>query len=314
MIRPRGTILCAGNLVLDILVRTVDNPRYGATTWVGHIEESLGGNASNTSYALARLGIPVRVMGAVGRDDSGDRVLGKLAEAGVDLSAVARTGAATATGVSLVASTGERCLLLQPGASREALSAPMDPAAFRDGAHLHLANPFGLAAMRPLAAGNLERARQAGLTTSIDAAWDPMDEWMRMLGPSLPHTDLLLLNTEEARMLSGHDRPEAAGAFLQQCGVGVVVVKLGERGCAVFSGAEAIQSPGFAVQVVDTTGAGDCFAAGFLAALHKGASYAAAARFANAVGALSVSRLGSVTGLLSYSDTEAWMERQLSNP
>ncbi len=308
MILRQGTILCAGNLVYDILVRTVDSPRFGATTWVDSIEQSLGGNASNTSYALGLLGTPVQVLGSVGHDDFGDRVLAKLTDVGVDVGLVERSTAPTATGVALVDSNGERCLLLRPGASREALSAPIEfPSA---ACHLHLANPFGLAAMRPIAAENLRRAKQAGLTTSIDAAWDPMGEWLKMLGPCLPHTDLLLVNRDEARMLSGCDRPETAAAFLRNRGVPVVVVKLGERGCAVFSPNGPIEASSFAVEAVDTTGAGDCFAAGFLAALYRGADYAKAARFANAVGALSVERLGSVTGLLPYAETEAWMWRR----
>ena len=88
-----------------------------------------------------------------------------------------------------------------------------------------------------------------------------------------------------------------------------VVIKLGGAGCAVFTSAAEIASPAFEVEVVDTTGAGDCFVAGFLAALHRGGDYQDAARFANAVGALSVQRLGATTGLLNYEETRAWMGR-----
>ncbi|MGH9664988.1 MAG: carbohydrate kinase family protein, partial [Bryobacteraceae bacterium] len=115
MIRIQGSILCAGNLVFDILVRPVDTPRYGTTTWVDAIERHLGGNGANTAYGLALLGAPVRVLGAVGRDAFGEQVLAWLASAGVDLSEVERVGASTAASVVLVAANGERCLLHYPG-------------------------------------------------------------------------------------------------------------------------------------------------------------------------------------------------------
>jgi sugar/nucleoside kinase (ribokinase family) len=89
-----------------------------------------------------------------------------------------------------------------------------------------------------------------------------------------------------------------------------VVIKLGARGCAVFTSGEATHVPGFVVDVVDTTGAGDCFAGGFLAALNSGAAYAEAARFANAVGALSVQKIGAINGVRSRAETEAWLRAQ----
>ena len=311
MIHIQGRILCAGNLVFDILVRPVDTPQYGTTIWVETIEQYLGGNASNTSYALALLGVPVTVLGAVGRDEFGEHVLVRLAAAGVDLSAVERKEAPTASSVVLVASGGERCLLHCPGASRDAFTEPIDFAAgFATGAgHFHLANPFAVAGMRRGAPETLRRAKAAGLTTSIDTGWDPKAEWLAVLGPCLKHTDLLLVNEEEARLLSGREEPRTAAAFLQNHGVTDVMVKLGERGCWLFTGEGEIRSPGFEVEAIDTTGAGDCFAAGLLAALHHGADPIQAARFANAVGALSSSNLGSVEGLLPHDATLSWIAR-----
>jgi len=91
-----------------------------------------------------------------------------------------------------------------------------------------------------------------------------------------------------------------------------VVVKLGSKGCAVFESAGEEYVPGFQVDAVDSTGAGDCFVGAFLVGLRRGMDLAGAARFANAAGALSVGRLGAVTGLLSIEETLAWMrERSL---
>jgi sugar/nucleoside kinase (ribokinase family) len=133
---------------------------------------------------------------------------------------------------------------------------------------------------------------------------------MEDIGPCLPYTDLLFVNDSEARMLTGSDYPRMAKDVFRDKGAKDVVVKLGPRGCIVFAGAEEYEVPGFKVTAVDTTGAGDCFVGGFLAALHRGLSYVEAARVANAVGAMNVEKLGAAQGVLSWDETEAWIRER----
>ena len=130
---------------------------------------------------------------------------------------------------------------------------------------------------------------------------------MKVLRPCLQYLDILFMNEDEARMITGsNDAAEGAKMVLSE-GVKTAVMKLGARGCAIYSSGDETRCPAFDVDVKDTTGAGDCFAAGFLVARHRGADLAQAARFANAVAALSVQKLGAVTGVLSFAKTEAWM-------
>ncbi len=307
MISAGGAFLCAGNIVQDILVRPVERVAFDATAWVEAIELRLGGNGSNTSYALAKLGVPVRALGLVGADDFGEKVVAKMAEAGVDCAGVTRGASATASTVVLVKADGTRGFLHCPGASIDAFSELIDFSAIDDVSYFHLANLFSLPHMRRLAADNLWKARDAGLKTSMDTGWDSRGEWIGTLKPCLPYLDLLFVNQGEARWLTGHEEPRRAAQTFRDSGVPVVVIKLGARGCAVFSESGEYSALGYSVPVVDTTGAGDCFAGGFLAALHRGASLPEAARFANAVGALSVQKLGSVEGLRTYDETLEWM-------
>jgi sugar/nucleoside kinase (ribokinase family) len=284
--------LVAGNIVVDTLVRPVTEIHWGTTQWVEAIAQRLGGNGANTSFALAMLGAPVRLMGCVGDDAAGEFALTELHRAGVDTQHVQRTAAATAATVALVHHDGRRALLHVPGASAEAFL-EVSRAWPEDAAHLHIANPYAVPHLRRHAPAMLRRAKERGWSTSLDCGWDARGEWNQVLDPCLPLTDLLFLNESEAEHLGDPPAP-------------VVVKKLGERGCAV----NGQRVPGFAVDAVDTTGAGDCFVAGFLAARQRGSTVMEAARFANAVGALSVSRLGSVAGVVSYSETEAWISRQ----
>jgi len=304
-----GGVLCAGNMVYDIVVRPVESLAWNTTTWVDSIEPHLGGNGASTTYTLGILGVPVRLLAAAGRDSFGDSLLNRLVRAGVDVSAVARSRAPTATTVALVNARGERFFLHRAGASREAFAEPVTfpPEVAGELSHFHLANPFALPHMRRQAGEVLQRARAAGMTTSVDTGWDQYGRWMEDLAPCLPYTDLLFPNEDEARHLTGLDNVAAAAARLRELGAGSVIVKQGGAGCTVFTAEGSFRVPAFEVQPQDTTGAGDCFVGGFLAALHRGRDWEEAARFANAVAALSVQRLGATTNLRSFEETEAWM-------
>jgi sugar/nucleoside kinase (ribokinase family) len=305
---PAG-VLTTGNIVLDILARPVDRVMWGTTAWVDTIEQHMGGNGANTSYALARLGVPSRLESVLGNDPPGDLLLARLNGAGVDTAFVRRSEVPTPATVVLVNLAGERLFLHQPGACSVAFGGPVDftPSLVAGVSHYHLANVFALPAFRPHAAESLRRAREQGLSVSLDTGWDARGRWLEDVRPCLPHLDLLFVNEDEARMLAGERETANAAAALIRMGARKVVVKRGELGCAVYSAQSSFQAPAFAVEVVDTTGAGDCFVGGYLAAIQRGCSDETAAAFANAVGALAVRQLGAAEALLSWQETEAWM-------
>jgi len=303
-------VLVLGNIVYDTPVRPVDELRWNATVWVESMEVSLGGNGANTAYAAAILGVPVRLLGYAGKDAAASYCLGQLSGAGVDTSMVVRSDSPTAATIAIVNSAGARALLHRPGVSREAFPEPPEftSEVIRGCQWFHLANAYSLPMVRPRAGEILRRARAAGLQTAVDTGWDSRGEWMKALEPCLPHCDLMFVNQDEACHLSGTADVDAAARLFLSLGARRVAVKLGASGCAVFGPEGEFRSPAFTVEAVDTTGAGDSFVGGFLAALSRGLSFPDAARVANAAGALSVSRLGSVAGLRGWDETLKWME------
>ncbi len=301
-------VLCFGNLVVDTLVGPLrEPPRYESTLWVESLEQHTGGNGANTSYAIAKLGVPVRLAGFAGRDAFGDFVTARLSEIGVDTKFVQRVDLPTAATVALVNQQGSRALLHRPGASTIAFEAipEFTPELLAGCTAFHLANPFALPHVRRHGPEMLRRAREAGLRTSMDTGWDSRGEWMGVVGPCLPFVDLLFVNEDEAQRLTGAADAVLASQALQNGGARTVVVKLGDRGCVV----DGEHVPGCCVEVVDTTGAGDAFAGGFVAGLQRGMSLFDAARLANAIGALCVTRLGSTAGLRSFEETIAFASR-----
>ena len=278
-----GGIICSGSIVYDTLVLPFDEPRWGTTLIVESIECHVGGNGANTSRALARLGTPVRLLGAVGKDPPGEFVLNSLTTDGVDSHAVLLMDAATAATVALVNSRGNRQFLHRLGVSANVFAdgIAFTPELCAGMAHYHLASLFILPQVRIHAPSILKNARAAGLTTSLDTNWDALGEWIEPLNACLPELDFLFMNEDEALHVTGSDDP-AAG--------------------------EEILCPAFDVEARDTTGAGDCFVAGFLSAVQRGADLREAGRLGNAVAALSVQKLGAVAGVLPLQQTQAWLE------
>jgi sugar/nucleoside kinase (ribokinase family) len=298
-------ILCSGSIVFDTLARPVEAPRWGTTTLVETIECHAGGNGANTAIALAKLGTPVRLIGAVGADSQGRFVVDALRSAGVDTRGVLTVDSPTAATVVLINERGDRTFLHSPGAGALAFAESISVAG---AAHYHLASFFVLPNFRDRAPEALRLAKLAGLTTSFDTNWDPQGRWMQDLAACLPHIDTIFINEDEARMTTGYTNPRDAACRLLAGGVKVAVMKLGSRGCAIITAHEQHFCPAFDVEVRDTTGAGDCFVAGYLAATTRGEKPAEAGRFANAVAAWSVQHVGGAAGVGSMEEIERWME------
>jgi sugar/nucleoside kinase (ribokinase family) len=294
-------VICLGNICFDIPVWPVERIEWNQTVWVKVITESPGGNGANTSYTLASMGVPVRLIGTVGKDQRGEELVGILAASGVDTSSVSRSSLPTTTTIAVVAPNGDRTFLHRPGSSSDLGLLQVDFASMLPGdSHFHFANPFSLPGVRQHSGEIMRRARQAGLTTSLDAGWDSQSRWLLDIGPALRDTDLLFVNQSELEQLGGLDR-------LRACGATEIVVKQGPAGCTVHTPDGVHSSPGFEVVAQDTTGAGDGFAGAYLAAIYHRLDRKRAAALANATGAMIVEQIGATAGVRSLDETLSWM-------
>lgn len=309
---PDCRIVVSGNIVRDTVVRPVERIEFGTTTWVESVLPSLGGNGANTSYTLGLLGVPVALIAECGDDEAGLACLRALRKVGVDPRVAESREHPTAVTIALVNQDGERCFLHQPGVNRFALAGPIEFAGTYGGGHwhYHLANPFALPAFRPFAAASLRLARALGATTSLDTGWDSQGRWLQDLQDCFPLIDWLFVNDREGEQLTGQREAGPIVTALHRLGVGRLILKLGPQGCLFSDENDREVIPAFPVDVVDTTGAGDAFVGGFLAGMVKQMPALEAARFACAVAALSVTASGSVRGLRSLEETQAWIEEQ----
>lgn len=272
--RPPVDVLVVGDANPDLLLTGDTVPRFGqAEQLLDTADLLLGGSAAIVACGLARLGLRTALAAVVGDDQFGTFVRDRLREGGVDDAAV-ETSTALPTGLSVVLSEpGDRAILTLPGTipalTPDAVLAAV--AAFRP-RHVHVASYFlqpGLAAGLPAL---LDAIAATGATASLDTNWDPAEEWGGV-ADVLRRVAIFLPNREEAlaigaavlgREVSGLDD---AASGLSALGCRVVVKAGADGGVAFESGAKTATAPGLVLDVVDTTGAGDSFDAGYLAAM-----------------------------------------------
>lgn len=303
-------VTCVGVLVADVIVWSVDSwPPPGRLIRVDGIELHPGGLAHSTGAALATLGLSAAVVGRVGTDLLGTFLIDALHAHRVEPHVVRDDTARTSTTVVAVSAGGERSFLHLPGANAHLVVQDIPEATIAGSRVLHLAGYFLLPGLDGAPSAELlRRAQAAGCRTSMDVAWDASGRWMQVLEPCLPYLNLLFGNRDELAQVARSEDPERMAALLRERGPQCVVVKLGEHGAYVDIEDWRGYVPAFAVDVVDTTGAGDTFCAGFLAGYLAGWDVARIARFANAVGAMCVTAVGGTTGVRPMEDTIRFAE------
>lgn len=303
-------VLCIGIMVADVVGRPViDVPAPGRLSLVDEMSLHTGGCAVNTATVLARLGIPVEVAGKVGEDAFGDFLVAALARRGIGHGGVRRDPAVgTSATMVMVSPDGERRFVHYIGANARYTAPDVDMAQVEGAAILHVAGSLVLPGIDGHPTAELLRhAQAAGVTTFLDTVWDATGGWAKML-PCLPYIDYFVPSLPEAQAITGREEPEAVAQALRQHGVGTVALKMGEQGSLVMTqDGVARHLPAFAVDAVDATGAGDCFAAGFIAGVWLGWTLDETQRLANATGALSVMGVGAAGATRDMDGTKVFM-------
>ncbi|MCX7889696.1 MAG: carbohydrate kinase family protein [Rhodobacteraceae bacterium] len=309
---PGPEILCAGMVVVDVLVRGVNGlPRMGETGFVHSITLATGGDAMNEAMALARLGNRVGLIGMVGDDTQGQFIRDQCLRAGVGVDGLfVKPGQATATGVVMIEDGGEHCFLTPHVRSHAELGPEhIDMSLIRPGLRaLSIASLFTAERFDRLAVAELlKRAKSVGALTFADFVMDQQGYGLDDLAGIWPHLDWVLPSELEAQVLTGTRDPAAVAADFRRRGVRNVVLKRGAAGAVAFTEAGIFETPAFRVEVADTTGAGDNFVAGFIHGLVHAMPVPDALRFGAAVAALSVQAVGAGAGLKDLAQVEAFL-------
>jgi sugar/nucleoside kinase (ribokinase family) len=301
-------VAVAGLSVVDILGRPVDLaslPRRGGLQVIDTVTMTTGGNVPNYGIDLAKLGLRVGVITRVGNDEFGRFVTRRFEEHGIDTSGViVDPRRQTSSTFVAVGPDGERTFLHTRGCmvNFRAKDLLAHEGVLRRSSILAFGYLGLLPECEPELPAAFARIRKAtGVRILLDTGGNPRRD-PRLLRALLPHVDFFVPSYEEAATLTGGKTPERIVAECRKAGAtGVVGVKLGAQGCYVDHAGRSSYIPARHVRtVVDATGAGDAFVAGFLAATIRGADPFGAARFGNAVAASCVTAIGASTAIRSF--------------
>jgi sugar/nucleoside kinase (ribokinase family) len=288
-------VAAVGVHVLDTHVIGIESIPDGSDgQLVETIRMSPAGTAGGTAVVLARLGAEVRSVGAVGDDPAADTLLALLTREGVDVAGLVRKAEhQTSASVIPVRPNGDRPAWHCIGANGAFTLDDLGPGVL-DADYVHLGGPEFLGGE---AAGRLlADARGRGAVTSLDVLAPGDPDLLAWIADALPHADYLLPNDEQVLGFTGAaDLAEGARALVA-AGVGCVAVTQGAKGALVVTADDVVEVPAYPIEVVDTTGCGDAFSAGFLRGLSLGRDPAAAARLGCATAAQVAQGLGTDAG------------------
>jgi sugar/nucleoside kinase (ribokinase family) len=307
----RCDVSVIGLYILDVLGRPVTKiPDRGNVEFIDEIRLTVAGTAGGTVVDTAKLGLKSLAVGAVGDDEKADWVLLTLNKHGIDTSAMQRIkGVPTSATILNVRPNGDRPALHVRGASDHFdVPASMYDQVF-DAPIIHLGGTGLLKKLDgPASVTILKEAKKRGCIVTFDLI-AANAETAAIVKPLLPFIDYFMPSIEEARDMSGQATPEDCARFYLDHGAQCCVFTLGGDG-AYYAHRDGtrMKSPAYAIQIIDTTGCGDAFDAGFIASLHHKMDTETALRFAQASAGLVATGLGSDAGIISFEQTMETMK------
>lgn len=307
-------VVSLGVHILDILGAPVKHPPASPGRFLlDAVRFTAAGTAAGTSVDLAKLGVTVTAMGAIGDDELGALVAKKMADHGVDVSRLARKrGVGTSATILPIEEDGERFATFhRPGAARRLDRSDIDVDVIATSDLLHIGGPdamgdFGGEPLRDIVA----HARSHGVPVTMDVLSWCDEATFAKLRPALEHTDYFLPNAGQVSAMTGYHDPADGARALLDAGVGCVVVTLGPDGSLIMSADEQIKMPTLATTVVDTTGCGDAYTAGFIVATLHGWDLRTRGLLGSVCASLVAQGLGSDAGIVDLDTTLALLAEQ----
>ncbi|MGF0174089.1 carbohydrate kinase family protein [Streptomyces sp. Marseille-Q5077] len=299
-------VVTMGVHVLDVLVRPVEAiPEGQGATLVDDIRMTAAGTAGGTALTLAKLGASVSSAGAIGSDPTGDMLVQLLGAAGIDTRfLVRRTDTSTSASVLPIRPNGDRPSLHLLGANITYGPDDVPWEAIAEASHLHIGGPELIGV--DTATRVLSYAKEHGVVTSVDLLAPGALGSFEQIESALPYVDHMLPNEDQVLGFTGEQDLVTGAKKLLAAGAGLVAVTRGGDGALLVTPAGTEKVPAFAIDVVDTTGCGDAFSAGFVRGMGLGRTPYDSAVLGSAAAALVAQGLGSDHGDFDLAGADAF--------
>lgn len=301
-------IVVVGELNVDLIANGLSSkPLFGQEILAQDFEITLGSASAIFASGAAKLGRKVTFISRLGNDDFGRFCLESLQQKDISTNYI-DVNEASKTGVTIVLSTPrDRALVTYLGAIAELSLADISFDALENHKHLHLTSYFLQTGLQPDFAFLMREAKQRGLSVSFDPNSDPMQNWDEKIYDVIAQADILFLNDTEARHLTRQENIESA---IRQLGeyCPTAVIKLGKDGAVGINDGKIVKAEGFTIDAIDTTGAGDSFAAGFVHAYLDKKDLRECLKTGNACGALSTTRAGGTAAQPNDAQLETFLK------
>lgn len=294
-------MIVVGELNVDLILTGVPSlPEMGKEKIVKDMNFTMGSASAIFASNIAKLGMKVGFLGKIGNDEFGKFMLQSLKERNVDVSHVIKDDKLK-TGITVSLSFPEDyAMVTYEGAMDNLTIKDIDFNYIKKAKHMHLSSYFLQPGMCEGCPELFRQSKELGLTTSFDPGWDPAEKWSKDIFEVLPYVNVFLPNEQEALKITGCNRVESALDMLSK-EVETVVIKRGSKGALAKKGNKVIKTNVFKVKVIDTTGAGDSFNAGYLYKYLNGTSIEDSLTFGSACGAIVTTKLG---GTVAFPDLE----------
>jgi ribokinase len=299
----RFDVVGFGALNVDKLFKVDRIAHAEEESFVQSVHETCGGSAANTIVGLARLGYNVGFIGKVGNDHEGHLLLDEFVGEHVDPQGITRVEGSSGSVMGFVDKQGARALYINSGVNDTIKPNEINPAYLSDTKYLHLTSFVGKTSFETQK--NLLENLPNGIRVSFDPGALYAQKTYKTLAPIIEKTYVMMPNALELQAITKQKTPEKGAQFFLDKGVKIVAVKMGADGCYVTDGKESHQIAALKVPVVDTTGAGDAFCAGFLFGLLNNRCLSDCGKIGNFIASRCVMQMGARTGLPYLEDLGA---------
>ena len=311
ILKRKFDVLVVGELNVDIILNDIESlPVIGTEILAGEMAVTLGSSSAIFASNISTLGVHTAFLGKIGKDDFGEAVLDSLQKKQVDTDAIILSSDKKTGATIILNYDDDRAMVTYPGAMEDLSVSEVKDHHLESARHLHVSSVFLQPKIQKEVITLFSRAKQKGMSTSLDIQWDPAEKWDIDFEKLLPFVDVFLPNIQELFAITKKKTIEDAIEILKPF-ANTIAIKMGKEGSwGVQDDISMRYEPFLNDSIVDAIGAGDSFNTGFISAFIQGKTLKECLRFGNICGAINTTSAGGTTAFTNLEEIRKLAKEQ----